>query len=242
MLLLLVPSVIYAMMFAGQKFPPTESAAAGVSFGGMAREIARPLFLVIWLAMWLTAATELGPGQWYANIFNEVTQSSTHAGIILLVWVNGIMYVMRQFFGRIPHSMSPTLLIAVTAPLSALGLYLFGQTTTPAMWYVAAALLAIGTAFWWPTMLGITSERFPAGGALLLAIIGASGSISTAIAGPVMGWINEQYGARAVLPIWAILPAALTVIFLLIVLADRAKGGYRVEQIQSHAPAPSAHS
>jgi hypothetical protein len=101
-----------------------------------------------------------------ANIFNEVTQSSTHAGIILLVWVNGIMYVMRQFFGRIPHSMSPTLLIAVTAPLSALGLYLFGQTTTPAMWYVAAALLAIGTAFWWPTMLGITSERFPAGGAL----------------------------------------------------------------------------
>ena len=40
--------------------------------------------------------------------------------------------------------MSPTLLIAVTAPLSALGLYLFGQTTTPAMWYAAAALLAIG--------------------------------------------------------------------------------------------------
>ena len=240
MLLLLVPSVIYAVMFAGQKFPPTESAAAGVSFGGMAREIAKPLFLVIWLAMWLTAATELGPGQWYANIFNEVTQSSTHAGIILLVWVNGIMYAMRQFLGRIPHTMSPTLLIAVTAPLSALGLYLFGQTTTPAMWYVAAALLAIGTAFWWPTMLGITSERFPAGGALLLAIIGASGSISTAIAGPVMGWINEQYGARAVLPIWAILPATLTVIFLLIVLADRAKGGYRVERIGHHAPEPSA--
>jgi MFS family permease len=241
MLLLLVPSVIYAVMFAGQKFPPTESAAAGVSFGGMAREIAKPLFLVIWLAMWLTAATELGPGQWYANIFNEVTQSSTHAGIILLVWVNGIMYAMRQFLGRIPHTMSPTLLIAVTAPLAALGLYLFGQTTTQAMWYVAAALLAIGTAFWWPTMLGITSERFPSGGALLLAIIGASGSISTAIAGPVMGWINEQYGAKAVLPMWAILPAALTVIFLMIVLADRAKGGYRVERIGHHAPEPSAH-
>ena len=237
MLLLLVPSVIYTAMFLGQKFPPTESAAAGVGFGGMAREIGRPLFLVIWLSMWLTAATELGPGQWYANIFNDVTQSSTNAGIILLVWVNGIMYVMRQFLGGIPHSVSPTLLIAVTAPLSALGLYLFGQTTTPAMWYLAAALLAIGTAFWWPAMLGITSERFPAGGALLLAIIGASGSISTAIAGPVMGWINETYGAKAVLPIWAILPVALTVIFLLIVAADRAKGGYRVEQLRGRAPA-----
>jgi len=28
----------------------------------MVREIARPLFLVVWIAMWLTAATELGPG------------------------------------------------------------------------------------------------------------------------------------------------------------------------------------
>jgi MFS family permease len=240
MLLLLVPSVVYAVMFAGRTFPPTESAAAGISFSGMFREVGRPLFLVIWLSMWLTAATELGPGQWYANIFNEVTQSATNAGIILLVWVNGIMYVMRQFFGRIPHTMSPTLLIAVTAPLAALGLFLFGQTTTPLLWYVAAALLAVGTAFWWPTMLGITSERFPAGGALLLAIIGASGSISTAIAGPVMGWINETQGARAVLPTWAVLPLALTVIFAIIVLRDRARGGYRVERIPGSAPAHSA--
>jgi MFS family permease len=127
--------------------------------------------------------------------------------------------------------------VGVTAPLAALGLYLFGQTTTPMMWYVAAALLAVGTAFWWPAMLGITSERFPAGGALLLAIIGASGSFSTAIAGPVMGWINETYGARAVLPTWAILPVALTVIFAIIVVRDRAKGGYRVEQIQGPTPA-----
>jgi MFS family permease len=80
-------------------------------------------------------------------------------------------------------------------------------------------------------MLGITSERFPAGGALLLAIIGASGSFSTAIAGPVMGWINDSYGARAVLPIWAALPAALFVVFSMIYLTDKAKGGYRIEQI-----------
>jgi MFS family permease len=240
MLLMLVPSVVYTVMFLGQTFPPTESAAAGVSMGGMFAQVGRPLFLLIWLSMWLTAATELGPGQWYANIFNDVMKSSTQAGIILLVWVNGIMYLMRQFFGRIPHMMSPTLLIAVTAPISALGLYLFGQTTTPVTWFVAAALLAIGTAFWWPTMLGITSERFPSGGALLLAIIGASGSFSTAISGPVMGWINEKHGAANVLPIWAILPAALFVIFLLIVLRDRAAGGYRVEQIGGRT-SPASH-
>lgn len=232
MLMLLVPSFVYMLMFAREQFPATESAAAGVSFAGMASEIRRPLFLVIWVCMWLTAAAELGPGQWYANIFNEVMQSGTQAGIILLVWVNGIMYVMRQFFGHIPHRVSPPLLIAITAPIAALGLYLFGQTTTAPMWFVAAALLAVGTAFWWPSMLGITSERFPRGGALLLAIIGASGAVATALAGPVMGWINDTYGAAAVLPIWAILPAVLTVIFLVIHLVDRAKGGYRIERLE----------
>jgi MFS family permease len=100
------------------------------------------------------------------------------------------------------------------------------------MWFVAATLLAVGTAFWWPTMLGITSERFPRGGPLLLAIIGASGSISTALAGPIMGWINDTYGADAVLPTWALLRAVLTGVFLLIHLADRARGGYRIESVQ----------
>ena len=119
MLMLLVPTAAYAVMFAGQQFPATEGKAAGVTLGGAFREIGRPLFLVVWLCMWLTAATELGPGQWYANIFNDVMGSGTQTGIILLVWVNGIMYVVRQFLGHVPHRVSPTLLIAVTAPLAA---------------------------------------------------------------------------------------------------------------------------
>lgn len=203
MLLLLVPTAVYTVMFTGQPFPRTEGTAAGIPLSAAFKEIGRPLFLVVWLCMWVTAATELGPGQWYANIFDDVMGSGTQTGVILLVWVNGTMYLVRQFFGDVPHRVSPTLLIAVTAPVAAAGLYLFGFADTPALWFVAAALLAVGTAFWWPTMIGMTSERFPRGGALLLAIVGASGAIATAIAGPVMGWINDVYGASAVLPTWA---------------------------------------
>jgi MFS family permease len=234
MLLMLVPAVIYTVLFTGQSFPASEREAAGVPFGDMFKELARPLFLVIFLCMWLTAATELGPGQWVGNIFNEVMHSSAQAGVLLLVWINGIMYVMRQFAGGISHRVSPVLLIAVTALIAALGLRLFGSADTPIMAFAAAALLAVGTAFWWPTMLGITSERFPKGGALALAVVGGAGSISTALAGPIMGWINDTYGAANVLPIWAGLPVAIAVIFGLIHLSDKARGGYRIEQIQQH--------
>lgn len=238
MLLLLVPSIAYAAMFARQVFPPTERAAAGVSFADMFAEIGRPLFLVIWLCMWITAATELGPGQWMSNIFNEVMHSSAQAGILVLVWVNGIMYVIRQFLANAAHRVSPVALIASTAVAAAAGLFLFGMARTPFSAFAAAALFAAGTAFWWPTMLGITSERFPRGGALLLAIIGATGAFSTAIAGPVMGWINERYGADRVLAMWAVLPAALVAIFTAIYLSDKAKGGYRVERLDAASSSP----
>jgi MFS family permease len=235
MLLILVPSAVYAFMFVGQRFPPTEREAAGVPFGDMFREMLRPLFIVIWICMWLTAATELGPGQWMSNIFNEVMQSSAQAGILVLVWVNGIMYVIRQFLAGAAHRVSPVALIAITAVPAALGLFLFGTARTPFTAFAAAAIFAAGIAFWWPTMLGITSERFPRGGALLLAVIGASGAFSTAIAGPVMGWINERFGADRVLSIWAILPVGLIAIFTAIYLRDRVTGGYRVERIGVHA-------
>jgi MFS family permease len=231
MLMLLVPSVIYTFMFLGQPFPKTERAAAGVPFGDMFKEALRPMFLLLWLCMWLTAATELGPGQWYANIFNDVMHSEARAGVLVLVWVNGIMYLMRQFGHGVAHRLTPVALIAVMTIPAAAGLYLFGRVTTPTGAFAAVALLAIGTAFWWPTMLGITSERFPRTGALGLAIIGGSGSFATAISGPVMGWINDTYGPAAVLPIWAILPAVLFVIFGLFYLRDRSRGGYKVEKI-----------
>lgn len=233
MSLMLLPAVAYAWLFLGQRLPPTEREAAGVPFGAMFRELRRPLFIVIFLCMWLTAATELGPGQWVSNIFNDVMRGSLQAGVLVLVWINGIMYFIRQFAHDLSRRISPVLLIAITAPLAAAGLWLFGRSESLPTALAAAALLAVGTAVWWPTMLGITSERFPRGGALALAVIGAAGSFSTALAGPIMGWINDTYGAAKVLPMWACLPVALAVIFALVYEADNAGGDRRAEQLDS---------
>ena len=137
MALLLPLAVVYAYLYLGQKFPATERAASGVSVGDMFKEAARPLFIMIWVCMWLTAATELGPGQWVTNIFNEVMGGS-EAGILLLVWINGLMYLLRQFGGGFAHKFSPVQLIAGTAPLAALGLWLYSIASSPFLWFLAA--------------------------------------------------------------------------------------------------------
>src|SRR5205807_596078 len=128
---LLVPSIAYAVMAIGQQFPKTERKAAGVPSGDMVREITRPLFLTLWVAMWLTSATELGPGSWIPTIFNRVIGSSAQAGILVVVWINGVMYLMRQFGATGAHAVSPVALIGITAVPAAAGLYLFSLANTP---------------------------------------------------------------------------------------------------------------
>ncbi|MBI4558747.1 MAG: MFS transporter [Candidatus Hydrogenedentes bacterium] len=233
---ILVPAVIYTYLILGQKFPATERVAAGVPFSEMfAEALRRPLFIIIFVMMWLTAATELGPGTWIANLYTDVMKDTKGTGILFLVWGSGIMWALRQFFSHAAHRVSPVGLIMLTAPLAAIGLYLFRFAHTPLMWFVASGLLYTGFCFWWPTMLGITTERCPKTGALGLAIIGGTGSFSTSLAGPVMGWINDKFGADKVLQIWAVLPVVITVVFALIFFHDKAMGGYKVEKLESHS-------
>jgi MFS family permease len=122
---------------------------------------------------------------------------------------------------------------------------MFSQAHSAPAAFLAATVFACGVAFWWPTMLGITSERFPRTGALGLAVIGGSGSFATAISGPIMGMISDRYGvtqanpemAGQVLAVWALLPVTLFVVFGALYLRDKAAGGYRVEQIGGHVRA-----
>jgi fucose permease len=218
-------------MFMGQKFPATEREAAGVPFGDMFKDLTRPLFILVWFCMILTAGTELGAGSWIPTIFNRVTQSATQAGILQVVWINMVMYLMRQFGHNVSHKIAPTALIAITSVVAAFGLYMFSHAATVTAAFLWAGVFAVGIAFWWPTMIGITSERFPRSGALGMAVIGATGSFATALSGPIMGWLSATYGTDQVLPIWSGLPLLLVVIFGAIYMVDKGKGGYRAEKI-----------
>ena len=84
----------------GVRFPPTEREAAGVSAGEMFRELRNPLFLVLFLSMFLTAASELAPGQW---VDFALSRTVGMPGILLLVYVSALMFVMRHFAGPLVH-------------------------------------------------------------------------------------------------------------------------------------------
>ena len=234
---LLLPVIIYGLMFAGRKLPVTERVAAGVSWGAMFKEAARPLYLIMMLSMMCTASTELVPGGWITNIVQRSIEGMAAAGILVLVFINLVMCIGRFFAGPIAHAISPTGIIVSGAVISIFGVLALSAAHSPVAAFGGAFIFAIGVCFFWPTMLGITSERFPKGGALLLAITGAMGNIGVALTNPAFGRISDMKGEdpQAALPYIVILPVVTIIIFGSIFLMDKAKGGYKAEKIGGDA-------
>jgi MFS family permease len=179
-----LPLAIYGFMFLGKKFPATERAASGVSMGAMFKECLRPMFLLFVFCMLLTAATELGTTTWLSNILTRTTGTE---GIAFVGWIFGLMALGRMFAGPIVHRVSPIGVLIGSSVFSIIGLYLISTATAAPSAFIGATVFAIGVCFFWPTMLGVVSERFPKTGALGLGIMGGAGMLSVSIILPIIG-------------------------------------------------------
>ena len=105
------------------------------------------------------------------------------------------------------------------------------ESTTGA--YVAATVFYVGVCFMWPTMLGITSERFPEGGAFTMGLMGFAGQFMLGLVIFYMGTVRDSLGGDAgsfkSVAMLAIIPF---VVFGLWWLKDKAKGGYKAVKLE----------
>lgn len=193
---LLVPTAVYAFMFLGQKYPRTERVEQGVSTGSMFAACFHPLFLLMVFCMLLTAATEFGPQSWIPAVMDNAGVS----GKLVLVFVTALMWGGRQSAGVFVHRVSAPGMLFLSAVLAALGLYVMSQSHSPVMLFVSAAIFALGVCFFWPTMLGTVSERFPRTGALGLAIMGGAGMLSASFVVPYVGRFYDNGIASRLAP------------------------------------------
>jgi MFS family permease len=227
---LMIPAIAYGLMMLGQRFPNTERVDAGVSSRDMFREALRPMFLLLFVCMWLTTCTELGPDQWVGPL---VTNLTGMRGILILVFTSGIMFVLRNFAGgRLARLFSPLGLLMLASIGSAIGLFGLASVRTPIQAFAAATIFGAGKAFFWPTMMAVTSEQFPRGGAWLLAIMGGAGNLAVAFILPLMGGVYDTRGAAAAFQFVGVLPIILTFIFGGLILYYRSIGGYRAVRLK----------
>src|SRR5271154_6398019 len=187
--LVVIPALAVVALSIGVKFPPTERMAAGISMKQMFRELLNPLFVILFASMFLTAATELAPGQW---VDFALTRTVHMPGILLLVYVSALMFLMRHFAGPLAHRFSPIGLLWLSCLMGSLGLVALSFANSPVTGLLAATLWGTGVCYMWPTMLATASERFPRGGALLMGLMGTAGTLSIQFVLPRMGVIFDR--------------------------------------------------
>jgi len=225
---ILIPTLVYGVMIFGQQFPLTERKASGVSTGEMLKTGLNPAFLLLIGCMMITASIELSPGQMVSSVLEKTAGMD---GILILVYGSALMFVLRYFAGPIAHRISPIGMMWASVALAAIGLFMLGNATTPAMAYAAATVFYVGVCFMWPTMLGITSERFPQGGAFTMGLMGFAGQFALGLVIFNMGKVRDRVGDAASFKYVAMLAVAPFVVFALWWFKDKAAGGYKAVKL-----------
>jgi MFS family permease len=227
---ILIPTIVYGVMIFGQQFPLTERKASGISTGEMLKTALHPAFLLLIGCMMITASIELAPGQMVSSVLDKTAGMD---GILILVYGSALMFVLRYFAGPIAHKISPIGMMWASVALAAMGLFLLASATTPALAYVAATVFYVGVCFMWPTMLGITSERFPQGGAFTMGLMGFAGQFALGVVIFNMGKVRDKVGDAASFKYVAMLAVAPFVVYALWWFKDKAAGGYKAVRLGS---------
>lgn len=179
---LFIPAVVYGFLFFKLKFPQTERVTKGISTKQMFASCLNPLFIVMILCMFMTGATELGTNTWIVGLL----QGANVSGILILVFINGLMALGRSFAGPVVHRLNPNGMLIGSSLLACIGLWLLSNASGYSA-FGAAFVFAAGVCFFWPTMLGFVSEYLPNTGALGLSLMGGAGMFSTSLIVPIMG-------------------------------------------------------
>ncbi len=185
--LMLLPTVLYGLMFLKEQFPVTERVASGVSTVSMYKSLASPLFIFMIICMFGTAITELFTSQWIDVLLKNVTQNS----LLILAVSTGVMVVGRAFAGPVVHRLAPQGVLLMSAILSTLGLYILGNSSGN-MVFVGALVFGMGVCYFWPTMLGFVSEYMPKTGAVGLNLMGGAGMFAVFVYTIFMGGVYDK--------------------------------------------------
>ena len=171
-------------------------AVGGALFGVLVKSLGRWMFFFLCVLMIPLATAELATDAWIQNLMKPTM--GQYAGWAL-VFSASIMMVLRFFAGIPLKYVGPLGLLMISSVFSIIGLFAL-SVATGILIFVAFVFYAVGQTFYWPAVLGFTSERYPKGGALTLNTVSAMGLLTVGIfGGPFLGAVQDNFNAKTVM-------------------------------------------
>jgi len=243
--LFLIPTVIYGILFIGQRFPKSEASQKGLGLSEMFKDVGMLgaavicfllylffpsilpegltwlsavfsigllavvayitrfsigawLLFALFIAHALIGSVELGTDGWITNITGNILSSGE--GKALFIWAASIMFVLRFSADLIQRKLglSPIGILLTCSVLAVIGLNMASHIETFWGAVLALGVYGVGKTFFWPTMLAVTSDRFPRTGAVAISMMGGIGMLSVGvIGGPGLGYAKDRFAGEA---------------------------------------------
>jgi fucose permease len=205
-----LPACMFLAM-APLRFPQLVSDGGRMPVSGLVR---RPWFIAALAAIFLGGSTELGLAQWlpaYAETSLGFPKWVAGAGLLLFSLA---MALGRMVVGSFGSRLDPFALLAVGGSVSA-ALFLalsFLPWHAPAL----ACCIAVGFSgsFLWPTVLAITADRFPDGGASMFGLLAAFGNAGGIIMPWLVGAIADHSDLHWGLAVSTLAPGLMVIVVL----------------------------
>jgi len=172
-------------------------AAAGLISGFALKSKGKTLFFILCLIMIPLATAEIATDAWIQKLMKPMLQSEYGIDSGWAIVLSSLIMMTLRFFAGVPLKyLSPPAVLLVSSCFSVAGLLLLSEVAG-IMILLAFILYGIGQTFYWPTVLGFTSEQFPKGGAMTLNTVSAMGLLTVGIFGiPFLGAVGDNYDAQ----------------------------------------------
>src|SRR5207237_195601 len=166
----------------------------GIFSGLSGWSIGAGLLFVLFVVHALVGAVELGTDGWIQNITGNILTPTQ--GKVLFVFTSAVMFSLRFCADFIEKriGLSPVGILLSCATLACIGLNLVSGIATFGGAMAALLVYAVGKTFFWPTMLAVTSDRFPRTGAVAISIMGGIGMMSAGLIGSKgLGYAKDRF-------------------------------------------------
>lgn len=197
--------------FMPMRFPPMVGDNGRMPF---AKLLHNRWFQLALLAIFLGGATELGMAQWLPAYAEKGLGYPTWVGGMGLLAFSLAMAVGRMVVGATGNRFDPFLIMAWGGGLSVI-LFIAGAfVPQPAIALACCIAAGFTGSCLWPTMLAVTADRNPDGGASMFGALAALGNAGGIAMPWLIGWIADHHDLHWGLALSAIAPLAMAPLIL----------------------------
>ena len=168
------------------------------------------------LAIFLGGATEIGMVQWLPAYAETSLGFPKWVGGAALLFFSVLMAAGRMAVGSIGMRVNPLVVLAWCCGSSVL-LFVLGSFLPVPGWALTACIVVGFTGSpLWPTVLAVSADRYPAGGATMFAALAAMGNAGGIVMPWIIGWIGDLANLHLGLAVSAVAPLLMLPVVLIL--------------------------